>query len=103
MLERFGAVFGVALTSSVFSAYGAIGSSSGFTDGFRPGITVAAALALLGALAGLAVAAHKTKHAEEPTALLVAEAADRPHRSDLRGCAAIAAHPGGTSSKRAAI
>ena len=66
MLQRFGAVLGVALASSVFSAYGAIGSPTGFTDGFRPGITVAAALALVGALAGLAVAAHKTKQTESP-------------------------------------
>lgn len=74
MLQRFGAVLGVALTSSVFSAYGSIGTPSGFTNGFRPGIAVAAALALVGSLAGLAVTAHKTKHAEEPAALLVAEA-----------------------------
>ena len=46
MLQRFGAVLGVALTSSVFSAYGAIGSPASFTDGFRPGVAVAAALAL---------------------------------------------------------
>jgi EmrB/QacA subfamily drug resistance transporter len=75
MLQRFGAVLGVALTSSIFSAYGSIGTPTGFTDGFRPGIVVAAALALVGSLAGLAVVAHNTKRMEEPAALLAAEAA----------------------------
>ena len=55
MLQRFGAVFGVALASSLFSAYGGLGSPGSFTDGYRPGIAVAAALALLGAFAGLSV------------------------------------------------
>ncbi len=74
MLQRFGAVLGVALSSAVFSAYGAIGSPTSFTDGFRPGVAVAAALALLGALAGFAVA---TRPAEEaaPASDLAAEAA----------------------------
>jgi EmrB/QacA subfamily drug resistance transporter len=75
MLQRFGAVLGVALTSSIFSAYGSIGTPTGFTDGFRPGIVVAAALALVGSLAGLAVVAHNTKRMEEPAAVLAAEAA----------------------------
>ena len=78
MLQRFGAVLGVALASSVFGSYGAISSPAGFTDGFRPGIAVAAALALFGALAGLAVAtrqAAKAKPNTEPAAVPVAEAA----------------------------
>ena len=78
MLQRFGAVLGVALASSVFGRYGAISSPAGFTDGFRPGIAVAAALALFGALAGLAVAtrpAAKAKPNTEPAAVPVAEAA----------------------------
>lgn len=75
MLGRFGAVFGVALTTSVFSAYGTLGSPAGFTDGFRPGVAVAAALALAGALAGLAVAARPAKGEAEPITRLAAEAA----------------------------
>jgi EmrB/QacA subfamily drug resistance transporter len=75
MLGRFGAVFGVALASSVFSAYGRIGDPTTFTDGFRPGIAVAAALALAGSLAGLAVATRRAEEAEPVAQQLVAEAA----------------------------
>jgi MFS family permease len=70
MLQRFGAVLGVALTSSVFGAYGAIGSPAGFTDGFRPGIAVAAALALVGALAGFAVATRPATEAKPSTGIV---------------------------------
>jgi MFS family permease len=65
MLQRFGAVFGVALASAVFSASGRIGTPTTFTDGFRPALMVAAALALLGALAGLALS---TRTATAPAA-----------------------------------
>jgi EmrB/QacA subfamily drug resistance transporter len=74
MLQRFGAVLGVALASSVFGAYGAIGSPAAFTDGFRPGVAVAAGLALLGAVAGFAVATRRAEDSEL-VALPVAEAA----------------------------
>jgi EmrB/QacA subfamily drug resistance transporter len=65
MVQRFGAVFGVALASAVFSANGRIGTPATFTDGFRPAVLVAAVLALLGAVAGLAV---RTRAASEPLA-----------------------------------
>jgi hypothetical protein len=65
MLQRFGAVFGVAIASAVFSAYGRIGTAATFTDGFRPAVMVAAVLALLGALAGFAVG---TRASAEPAA-----------------------------------
>ena len=55
MLQRFGAVFGVAIASSIFSANRHLGSPLSFTDGFGPGVAVAAVLAVLGALAGLAI------------------------------------------------
>jgi EmrB/QacA subfamily drug resistance transporter len=49
MMQRFGAVFAVAIASSVFSAYGNLGSAAGLTDGFRPAIAASALLSLLGA------------------------------------------------------
>jgi EmrB/QacA subfamily drug resistance transporter len=61
MLQRFGAVFGVALASAVFSASGRIGTPTTFTDGFRPALMVAAVLALLGALAGVAISTRTAK------------------------------------------
>jgi EmrB/QacA subfamily drug resistance transporter len=56
MMQRFGAVFGVAVASSVFAAYGHRGSPAGVTDGFRPALAVCALLSLLGAATALAVA-----------------------------------------------
>jgi hypothetical protein len=64
MMQRFGAVFGIAVASSVFSTYGKLGSPASFTDGFRPAVAVAAVLALLGALAGLAVSVRVSPTAE---------------------------------------
>ena len=57
MMQRFGAVFAIALASSVFAAFGHLGSPDGVTAGFRPALAVAAVLSLLGAIAALAVTA----------------------------------------------
>jgi hypothetical protein len=57
MMQRFGAVFAIAIASSVFAAYGHLGSPAGVTAGFRPALAVAAVLSLLGAVAALAVTA----------------------------------------------
>jgi EmrB/QacA subfamily drug resistance transporter len=66
MMQRFGAVFAVAIVSSVFAAYGHLGSPVGVTAGFRPALAVSAALSLLGAVAALAVTArrHETATAQ---------------------------------------
>jgi EmrB/QacA subfamily drug resistance transporter len=56
MMQRFGAVFAIAIAGSVFAAYGHFGSPASITDGFRPAVAVAAALSLLGAAAALAIA-----------------------------------------------
>ena len=42
MMQRFGAVFAIAIASSVFAANGHLGSPAGVTDGFRPAMAVAA-------------------------------------------------------------
>ncbi|HEY2689680.1 MAG TPA: hypothetical protein VGJ50_14640, partial [Streptosporangiaceae bacterium] len=49
--------FAIAIASSVFAAYGHLGSPAGVTAGFRPALAVAAVLSLLGAVAALAVTA----------------------------------------------
>ena len=53
MFRFLGGVFGIALVVTVFAAAGHVGSPRAFTAGFAPAIGVAAALSLLGALAGL--------------------------------------------------
>jgi EmrB/QacA subfamily drug resistance transporter len=53
-MGRFlGGVFGVALLVTIFSATGTAGSPANFSTGFAAAMRVAAALSLLGALAGL--------------------------------------------------
>ena len=63
MMQRFGAVFAIAIAGSVFAAYGHFGSPASITDGFRPALAVAAALSLLGAAAALAIAAPGRRRA----------------------------------------
>jgi EmrB/QacA subfamily drug resistance transporter len=53
-MGRFlGGVFGVALLVTIFSASGTVGSPANFSTGFAAAMRVAAALSLLGAVAGL--------------------------------------------------
>ena len=54
-MQRFGAAFAIAIASAVFAANGQLSSAAAFTAGFRPALTVVAALSLLGALAALAI------------------------------------------------
>ncbi|HXZ73122.1 MAG TPA: MFS transporter [Streptosporangiaceae bacterium] len=61
MMERFGAVFAIAVAGSVFAAYGHLGSPASVTDGFRPALAVAAGLSLLAAVSALAIAAPQAR------------------------------------------
>jgi EmrB/QacA subfamily drug resistance transporter len=54
-LQRFGGVFGLAITTAVFSAYGHFGTAASFDAGFRPALAAAAALSLAGAICALFV------------------------------------------------
>ncbi len=55
MMRELGGVFGIALAVAVFAGAGSYASLQAFTDGFAPAIDVAAALALAGAVSGLAL------------------------------------------------
>jgi EmrB/QacA subfamily drug resistance transporter len=63
MMQRFGAVFAVAIASSVFAANGHLGSPAAVTAGFRPALAVCAALSLLGSVTALAIAARRRETA----------------------------------------
>jgi EmrB/QacA subfamily drug resistance transporter len=63
MLRELGGVFGIALLVAVFAATGSYASPDAFSDGFAPAIGVAAALSLLGAVAGLGVPGRRRPHA----------------------------------------
>jgi MFS family permease len=76
MAQRFGAVFGVAIGSTIFATYGGLGSPASVTDGFEPALWACAALAGLAALAAMAMSARPKPAAEaEPAGL---PAAARP-------------------------
>ena len=66
MMQRFGAVFAIAIVTSVFGAFGGLGSAAGVTSGLRPGVAVAAGLSLLGALTALAITARRRSPVAEP-------------------------------------
>jgi MFS family permease len=55
MAQRFGAVFAVAIGSTVFAANGGFDSAATVTAGFRPALWACAAFAALGVLASLAL------------------------------------------------
>jgi MFS family permease len=72
MMRELGGVFGVAVVVAVFAGAGSFASPQAFTDGFEPAILVAAGLALVGALAGLALPGRRA--AAAPLAARVQEA-----------------------------
>jgi EmrB/QacA subfamily drug resistance transporter len=58
-LQRFGAVFGIAVATAIFAANGHLGSPASFDAGFRPALAVAAGFSVLGAATALAVAGRR--------------------------------------------
>jgi EmrB/QacA subfamily drug resistance transporter len=58
-LQRFGAVFGVAIVAAVFSANGHLGSPATVISGFRPALAAAASMSVAGALAALGVGGRR--------------------------------------------
>jgi hypothetical protein len=58
-LQRFGSAFAIAIVSAVFAANGHFGSPVSVAAGFRPAITVAAGLSLLGAITALAITSRR--------------------------------------------
>ena len=61
--QRFGSVFGVAVTAAVFAANGHLGTSASFTAGFRPALALAAGFSVLGAVSALAVVTRRRQPA----------------------------------------
>jgi MFS family permease len=58
MAQRFGAVFAVAIASTVFSAYGSLSDPVSVTAGFRPALWSCVAFAALAALTSAAIRAR---------------------------------------------
>ena len=68
VMRELGGVFGIAVAVAVFAGAGSYASPQAFTDGFVPAVGVAAALALVGAIAGSFLPGHN------PDAQLIAAA-----------------------------
>ena len=64
MAQRFGAVFGVAIGSTVFATNGGLASADAVTAGFKPALWACAVFAGLAALTGLAMSARRKPAAE---------------------------------------
>jgi len=62
-MQQFGAVFGIAVATTVFNAHGSLASAAAITSGYRPALGVAAGLSVVGALAALGL-----RRAPRPTA-----------------------------------
>jgi hypothetical protein len=65
-LQRFGAVFGVAIVAAVFSASGHLGSPVAVISGFRPALAAAAGLSVAGALTALGASRRRTAPSAAP-------------------------------------
>ena len=74
VMRELGGVFGIGVAVAVFAGAGSYASPEAFTDGFAPAIGVAAALALVGAVAGSFLPGHN-QDLELITATPVAEPA----------------------------
>jgi EmrB/QacA subfamily drug resistance transporter len=52
-MQQFGAVFGIAVATTVFNAHGSLASAAAVTSGYRPALGVSAGLSVLGAAVAL--------------------------------------------------
>ena len=72
MAQRFGAVFGIAIGTTVFGSYGRLGTPATVTAGFEPALWTCAALAVLATVSALGITSSRR---DTPTQ---AELADLP-------------------------
>ena len=75
-MRELGGVFGIAVVVAVFAGTGSYASAAAFTNGFGPAIGVAAALALAGAVAGLALPGRRRVDPPRPHPAISAVAAE---------------------------
>jgi EmrB/QacA subfamily drug resistance transporter len=68
MAQRFGAVFAIAIGSTVFATYGGLETPATVTAGFKPALWACSVLAGLGALAAMAMSARPKPAAEVESA-----------------------------------
>ena len=54
-MQQFGAVFGIAIVTAVFNSAGSLAGAAAVSTGYRPALSAAAALSVLGALVALGI------------------------------------------------
>jgi MFS family permease len=74
MAQRLGSVFGIAIGSAVFSAYGKLGIPESVTAGFRPALWGCVTFAVLAALTSMAIASRTRVEVEKTDAEVLASA-----------------------------
>jgi MFS family permease len=72
MAQRFGAVFAIAIGSTVFGTFGSLRSPAAVTAGFKPALWACAVFAILAALTALGISPRRT------AAISTVEAAELP-------------------------
>ena len=77
MMQRLGAVFAIAIATSVFAAHGHFGTPAGVTDGFKPALAACAGFALVAALSALAITPPRTQVSAPAPEPVIAAAAPR--------------------------
>ena len=80
-MQQFGAVFGIAVATTVFNANGSLASAAAITSGYRPALGVSAGLSVLGAAAALGI--RRTLRARTAGRRLPADHAD-PSLVDIK-------------------
>jgi EmrB/QacA subfamily drug resistance transporter len=65
MTQQLGRVFAIAIGTSVFAAYGHLGTPASVTDGFKPALAACTVFAVLAAITAAGVTARKTVEAPE--------------------------------------
>ncbi len=65
-LQQFGAVFGIAVVTTVFNSKGSLASPAAVTSGYRPGLAVAAGLSVLGALVAIGIRRTESQRVPGP-------------------------------------
>src|SRR5260370_42637835 len=61
MLRQLGGAFGVAILAAVFASIGGYRSAQAFSNGFAAALLAAAALSLIGAIAGMALLSRQAR------------------------------------------
>ena len=54
-MQQFGAVFGIAIVTAVFNTRGSLANPASVAGGYRPALTVAAGLSVLGAATAIGI------------------------------------------------